>query len=297
MSFVDDLSLVDPSTVEQVGPLYVMGQWMNGDPKLAAMGGVVHTGGLVIDRKYLSDGVIPAPGWVSAQVAFESGKSSAMLAAQKPRLAVIRTRFRWFVTYNGVTTYYPRNAYQADSGMRGHLQALCGVNGFDFPIVFTFKGMASKHAEVALREWAQKVKESTKGAQWPRFAFYMPLLPGAHQKVGQKGQESVVTPPTLDAPAVMGEDYLSKVYVGRARLQTMQEEYKRAAEWAAQWDKGQPATEPQDDDDQGGPLDGLDYADADDMQDIGAVRVPLATQATFGAGNPPRNPSTYQAGR
>jgi hypothetical protein len=108
------------------------------------------------------------------------------MGVQKPRLAVIRTRFRWFVVYNGVTTYYPRSGYQADSGMRGHVQALCGVHGFDQPIVVTFKGKASQEFERLLRRFAQKVQEAahrvTREApgglaansqnRFPRFAFY-----------------------------------------------------------------------------------------------------------------------------
>ena len=126
--FLDDLDIVDQTTIEASGPAYPVAQWLHGDPKLAAAGGVAHTGGIILPGKYLDDSIAPAPGWTRATVAFSSGKSEAVLAAQKPRLAVIRTRFRWFVVYNGVTTYFPRSGYQADSGMRGHVQALCGVH-------------------------------------------------------------------------------------------------------------------------------------------------------------------------
>ncbi|MCC7360218.1 MAG: hypothetical protein IT317_12110 [Anaerolineales bacterium] len=251
--FVDDLDIVDQTTIEATGPSYPVAQWLHGDPKLAAAGGVAHTGGIILPDKYLDESVAPAPGWTRTTVAFSSGKSEAVLAAQKPRLAVIRTRFRWFVTYNGVTTYYPRSGYQADSGMRGHVQALCGVHGFEQPIVVTFKGKASQEFERLLRDFAQKVQEAAyrvtreKGngnglaanghTKFPRFAFYMRLSPGPHVKVGQKGQESIITPPVLDLPAVIGEDYLSKVYVGRDRLQELQQHFHAAAEWAAAWDR------------------------------------------------------------
>src|SRR5512147_2817959 len=134
-TFLDDLDVVDSSTVEATGPLYPVAQWLHGDPKLAAAGGVAHTGGLILPTKYLDDELAPPPGWTRTTVGFSSGKSETVLAAQKPKLAVIRTRFRWFVVYNGVTTYYPRSGYIAESGMRGHVQALCGLHGFDFPVV------------------------------------------------------------------------------------------------------------------------------------------------------------------
>jgi hypothetical protein len=247
-NFLDDLDVVDHSTVESTGPLYPVAQWLHGDPKLAAAGGVAHTGGIILPNKYLDDSTAPAPGWSRTNVAFSSGKSETVLAAQKPRLAVIRTRFRWFVVYNGVTTYYPRSGYIADSGMRGHVQALCGLHGFDFPVVVTFKGKASQEFERLLRDFSQKVQDAAhrllrdrssggQAARFPRFAFYMRLAPGPHIKVGQKGQESIITPPVLELPNAITEDYLGKVYVGRERLMAFQQIYHDAAEWAAAWDR------------------------------------------------------------
>jgi hypothetical protein len=278
--FISDLDIVDQATVETTAPAYPVAQWLHGDPKtpapssgagVAPSGGVAHTGGIILPAKYLDDSVAPAPGWTRTTVAFSSGKSEAVLAAPKPRLAVIRTRFRWFVTYNGVTTFYPRSGYVAESGMRGHVQALCGVHGFDFPIVVTFKGKASQEFERLLRDFSQKVQEAAyrltrersaaagvspnghpapqddlpqrgsvgvrRGNRFPRFAFFMRLAPGPHIKVGQKGQESIITPPVLELPSVIGDEYLSKIYVGRERLVELQQIYHDAAEWASAWDR------------------------------------------------------------
>lgn len=251
--FLSDLDIVDQATVETAGAAYPVAQWLHGDPKLAASGGVAHTGGIILPAKYLDDSVAPAPGWTRTTVGFSSGKSEAVLATQKPRLAVIRTRFRWFVVYNGVTTFYPRSGYVAESGMRGHVQALCGIHGFDFPVVVTFKGKASQEFERLLREFSQKVQEAAyrltreRAAaagvapngqnRFPRFAFFMRLAPGPHIKVGQKGQESIITPPVLELPSVIGDEYLSKIYVGRERLVELQQSYHDAAEWASAWDR------------------------------------------------------------
>ena len=263
-NFVTDLDIVDQTTVEAAGPAYPVAQWLHGDPKLAAGpglagsdrasgAGVAHTGGIILPDKYLDEGVAPAPGWTRTTVAFSSGKSEDVLAAQKPRLAVIRTRFRWFVVYNGVTTFYPRSGYVAESGMRGHVQALCGLHGFDFPVVVTFKGKASQEFERLLRDFSQKVQEAAyrlsrekatagrvTGAsqnRFPRFAFYMRLGAGPHVKVGQKGQESIITPPVLDLPGAITEEYLSKIYVGRERLLDFQQTFHDAADWSAAWDR------------------------------------------------------------
>lgn len=297
--FLDDQDIIDPTTIEQTGPSYPVAQWLHGDPKLVAAGGVMHTGGIIIPDKYLSDDIAPAPGWTRTTVAFSSGKSEPVLAAQSPRLAVIRTRFRWFATFNGATTYYPRSGYMPDAGLRGHVQALCGVHGFDDPIVVTFKGKASQEFERLLKEFTDKVRDAVtklhreKGdktpAAMPRFAFYMRLAPGPHVKVGQKGQESIITPPTLELPAVLGEDYLSKIYTGRDKLLDLQQDYHNAAEWAAAWDKG--ATEAE--------------AHDTDLDDDPAERVPamnggprqsgadlLGVEAHFGAGSK-KHPAGY----
>lgn len=264
--FLDDLDIVDQTTIEASGPAYPVAQWLHGDPKLAAAGGVAHTGGIILPGKYLDDSIAPAPGWTRATVAFSSGKSEAVLAAQKPRLAVIRTRFRWFAVHNGVTAHFPRSGYVAESGMRGHVQALVGLHGYDFPVIVTFKGKASQEFERLLRDFSQKTQDAAsrllrdtsasagmaagKAANgqparpapgsargFPRFAFYMRLTPGPHVKVGQKGQESIITPPVLELPAALTEDTLSKIYVGRERLLAFQQIYHDAAEWGSAWDR------------------------------------------------------------
>lgn len=242
-SFVTDLDVVDQSTVERTGPAYPVAQWINGDPKLASVGGVMHTGGIVLPTKYADESVAPPPGWPRTTIAFSSGKSEDVLAAQKPRLAVIRTRFRWFIVFNGVATYYPRSAYVADSGMRGHLQAVCGLYGFDFPVVVTFKGKASQEFERLSREFTTKTQDAARKvsadrkASFPRFAFYMKLAAGPHVKVGQKGQESIITPPVLELPTALSEEYLSKIYVGRDNLLAYQDWFHEAEEWASLWNK------------------------------------------------------------
>lgn len=254
-NFINDLEVVDDATVESLGPAYPVAQWLNGDPKLAAAGGVAHTGGVILPLKYVGDQVTPPQGWQKTTVAFSTGKTETVLATQKVWLAVIRTRFRWFVTDNGVTMYYPRNSYMADMGMRGHLQALCGIAGFDFPIVVTFKGKASQEFERLLKAFTQTVyeasqqfvRESPNGGQptrlhsrFPRFAFYMPLTAGPHMKAGQKGQDALITPPVLELPAYPAQitrEYLNQIYVGRERLVAFQQIYHDAAEWVAGWDK------------------------------------------------------------
>ena len=41
----------------------------------------------------------------------------------------------------------------------------------------------------------------------------------------------------LELPSVIGDEYLSKIYVGRERLLELQQTYRDAAEWASAWDR------------------------------------------------------------
>lgn len=258
-NFTDDLDIVDPTAVETPARLYPVGQWLHGDPKLAAGGGVAHTGGLILPVKYLEDDLAPAAGWTRTTIAFGSGKSEMVLASSKPALAIVRTRFRWFIQRGAETIYFPRADYQDGKGMRGHLQALCAVYGYDFPVVFTFKGKASQVLEIMLRDFAAKVAEAAAKATrpaaggpapraFPRFAWYMKFQAGPHSKAGRQGQESIITPPESLLPQVVDAAYLAKIYVGRERLLALQQLYHDAGEWAAQWNNGQAvaASEPSD---------------------------------------------------
>ncbi len=244
-SFMDDVDVIDQTAIETTLPQYAAAQWLNGDPKMASAGGIMHTGGVVLPEKWVDSGIAPIPGWTWATVAFSTGASEKALATPKATLAVIRTRFRWIKTVAGQKYYFPRAEYR--EGMRGHLQALVWAKGFDFPMTLTLKGKSGQTFEQLLKEFDAKVGGAAfkvKKVAYPRFAFYLKLKPGPHIKVGPKGQESIVTPPTLDLPEVITDEYLSKAYVGRETLLALQETFHQAGEWSKAWNQGTPEPEP-----------------------------------------------------
>lgn len=236
-----DYDAVD-ARVNDAAPLHFpIAQWLHGQPRLAALGGVPHTGGVVLPAKYLPEGVT-LPGWTRRPVNFESGQREDALSAARVAIAVLRTRFRWFVRQEGVQAHFPRAAYESGRGMRGHLQVLCAVYGHPDPIVITFKGKASQQFETLQRDFAGKVlgpanRAAPAGQRLPAFAFWMTVVPGPHTKAGAKGQESIITPPSLDLPDPVSDEYLQRVYVGREALLRFQALWHESEPWAALWDR------------------------------------------------------------
>jgi len=234
-----DYDIVDPDATDQSWTRYPVAQWYNGQQALKAIGGVQYSGGAVLPAKYLSGGVIP-DGWTAGAVTFRSGTDEDVVTTQNIVFAPIRTRFRFFAKQGEEVVYYPRHAFAAGANMRGHLQALCAIQGMEEPIVVTFKGKASQAFEALLKDFDMRVIHSAnrtapKGKRLPRYAFWMSVTPGAHTKVGAPGHESAVTLPTLNLPADITREYLMSCYVGRENLERFQEWYKQADAWAGAW--------------------------------------------------------------
>jgi len=236
-----DYDVVDPNASEQVVPVYPVAQWLNGQQALKALGGVQFSGGVVLPEKYLTEGS-SLPGWTKERITFRSGKEEAALTAQNVSIAPIRTRFRWFARQGNETAYYPRHAFVMGANMRGHVQVLAAVQGVSDPIVITFKGKASQSFESLLKDFGAKVvqpanRQAPKGKALPRYAFWMPVVPGPHTKAGSVGHDSVVTLPTLGLPGEITQEFLKSLYVGRDSLIRFQEWYQEAGAWVDAWEK------------------------------------------------------------
>jgi hypothetical protein len=235
-----DFDAVDPTASDPTASTYPLAQWHNGNPALEPAAGLAHTGGIFLPQKYLEEDT-RLPAWKPVKVRFRSGKTEAGLGTQAAVLAVIRTRFQWFVRRGKVTHYYPRVGWVAGSGMRGHLQVLAAVYGYPAPISITFKGKASQCLEALLKEFTARVvsegyKNAPPGKQLPRYAFWLKVVPGEAVLAGQEGQQSAITPPTLCLPKEITPEYLGKVYVGRDNLIKFQRWFHEAALWASAWD-------------------------------------------------------------
>lgn len=240
-----DHDVVDANTIETTPPKYPFAQWLNGQIALKALGGVAYTGGLAIPKRSLGD-VTELPGFMATTLTFRSGKDEPAFAADKATLAVIRTRFSWKSGHNSHTLYAPRQAYVPNMGMRGHLQALAVVQGASQPLAITFSGKASQCFEQLLRDFDQHVVQaanqlSSTGQRLPRFAFWLTVETGNHQKANASF-ESIITPPVLVLPPDISRETLLHGYVGRANLERFTELYHQAEAWAKAWEVGMKPT-------------------------------------------------------
>jgi len=246
-----DYDLVDEHTIETTLPTYPSAQWLNGQTALKALGGVAYTGGIVIPRRSLGDDA-DVPGFTPTTLTFRSGKDEAALTATTATVAVLRTRFCWKYGQNGHTIYVPRSGYVANAGMKGRLQVLVVFQGDARPFAITFSGKASQCFENLLKEFDQQVvgaanKLSPSVQRLPRFAFWLTLKAGKHQKANAD-YEAIITPPMLTLPSDITRETLHAWYVGREKLERFTVLYHAAEAWARAWngvpEAPSPANEP-----------------------------------------------------
>ena len=248
-----DYDLVDERTIETTLPTYPSAQWLNGQTALKALGGVAYTGGIVIPRRSLAaERDADVPGFTPTTLTFRSGKDEPALTAMTATVAVLRTRFCWKYGQNGHPLYVPRSGYVANVGMKGRLQVLVVFQGDARPFAITFSAKASQFFENLLKGFDQQVvgaahKLSPSGQRLPRFAFWLTLTAGKHQKANAD-YESIITPPTLTLPADITRETLRTWYVGRENLERFTALYHAAEAWAKAWNGGTasplPADEP-----------------------------------------------------
>ena len=83
--FISDLDIVDQATVETTAPAYPVAQWLHGDPKMAASGGVAHTGGILGQASHGPEAGDPLCEILAAD---RSGCSDQGLLGLRPRKTV-----------------------------------------------------------------------------------------------------------------------------------------------------------------------------------------------------------------
>ena len=169
-------------------------QWFNGQGKaFAKLNPVLASGGWELPQDvwgaYLGD--------TFELIEVPHGNNSVVNAYLLPLLhiSVINTRFVWQLYDNGQTVYskeYVQNA-------TGRLNVFAMVKELgNFPVMLTLKGMVGKAFSGTRKQHLNTViKAATmvgKANGYPQYMFWMPVMAGESQMVGQAAQ-SAITPP------------------------------------------------------------------------------------------------------
>ena len=239
---------VDPKLSDYVPPVPVA-QWINGDKKLAKLGGIAAKGGVFIPNtqieKFLAatgQKEFNAPG-DQIEVTFAEGNTEAGFGATSLEIAVIKTRFRWVQKMSdGTRIFSPRRAYKKDATpkMIGNLQVLVVAKGTEtFPFVIAFTGRNSQEFERVFsalnKEVMPIINEGRKGTPIPRMAIWFTLEAKAQEKA-QENFTTMITPPHFYLPQSLTIDYLRQRYVGNDNLKALQEINQKFESWTREWD-------------------------------------------------------------
>lgn len=232
-----DWDEIDPQAQDVRSEVYPYVQWVNGDKKLSKVGGVAYTGGFAYPVE--QDSSIRFDGWKADSLTFDNGEM-AVLATKQSRFAVIRSRFCWFKREGKNIIRFARNEYQP--GLRGWLQALVVIPGYDGLVMLTLKGMVAESFNRAMdAHWSRFVsvanRTAPQGRKLPQYAFYAELRAGAFKTVGS-GEKSEITPIELVLPEKIERQALVNAYIGKERLIQFQEYWRSTKEWKEAWDKG-----------------------------------------------------------
>jgi len=212
--------------------------WKHGSEDFEEVGGINFTGGFFFTYEQAGEGV-QIEKWSEASFKGDNGNKVFGLAAKGARIAIVRSRRRWFKDEDGRTVYRAWNNYE--KGYRGQMQSIGYIQGYPSPVCFSFKGMAVSRVEEVIRYHAAKVlslanQEAPQGKKLPVYALWMNVISGKHEKVGQGRDTSDVTMPELWTPKTINIEFAREMYVGKDQLIASQNLYRELDEWAAQWD-------------------------------------------------------------
>ena len=176
--------------------------------------------------------------WSDASFAGDKDEVKGLGAAMAD-ISLVRARRRWFKDGETRTEFRAWNNYEP--GMRGHVQYVGFIRGYDSPVTFSFKGLLGQAIEAIQREHMSKVvslvnRTAPKGKGLPPYALWVRVKSGKHEKVGSGREQSEVTMPVIVLPPNVDIAFARGRFVGNAMVQRMQDLYVEASDWAREWD-------------------------------------------------------------
>lgn len=170
---------------------------------------------------------------------FGGGGSESVGVVDQLTFVPLTTRFAWVKDDHRLEDYVP--------GARGKLQVLTYVLAeplneeegeliFAGPVMLTYKGLASKHMNDALKQQRTRVHRATQGNA-PSVYFRMTVQVGTPRMAGSAGQQSRITPISLVETEEFDPD---AAYIGDGLAQIIEASWDEYRAWADAWDAAGP---------------------------------------------------------
>ncbi len=236
---------IDPDTLPAPELKVPVAQWLIGNKGAGKAAGFAYTGGWWLPAKY--DFAPEGWEWMAEREFVGSGKGEAGYQTPTITVAILRQRFRAYTTValNGKAqrVYAPyRDFVKGVHKSQRHVLAM--LRAGEHPpqmIVLTLDATLSQQFGWAFSDFRKRVIEAAgqlRQKQYPYHAFWMPLRPSGHVKVGDGQQSSWITAPELDLPEELTEADLKGLSVGAANLALFNEAYKslEVSAWMKTWD-------------------------------------------------------------
>lgn len=218
-------------------------QWHNGNSMFEQLGGVIYTGGLIIEDKRMPEGV-QIPGFTPAKLKLDR-KDVNVIASTSVELAILGYRLRYFTGDGENRKFYARSQYEAavEAGhkLRGNLQLAAYLKGYNRPVFASFSGTASSQIVAQVKEIREKgISHTAKEVNgeritMPLHGFWFTLTPTPHHLEGGE-KKSEVTHPSLNLPEQFSRDYFLARYVGSANLSIFKQQFDSMASWFNAWE-------------------------------------------------------------
>lgn len=212
--------------------------WMHGKSEMEEAGGVKFTGGFFFTYEQAGEGA-DIPDWKESWFKGDKDKIYG-LATRTAKIALVRSRRRWFQEIGGRMHYQPWNKYQ--EGFRAQMQSIGFISGYEAPVCFSFKGMLVSHIEEIVRYHTSKVvalanQTAPQGKKLPAYALWMNVTAGKHSEAGKGNKTHEVTMPELWLPKTINLDLARSLYVGKEQLLRSQALYHELDSWAQEWNQ------------------------------------------------------------
>jgi len=205
------------SRTDELAPAYPYIQWVN-NPRMLEP----HQSSGGFARPTNQD--IHSPG-VPAVFHHGDGHTTEVVFSPELTVAILASRSAWVKDHLRLTSY--------TTGARKKLQVVCLLqleNGVEGPIMLTFMGLAGSRFQAARYQFAQQVRQATKGKA-PAYAFWATFKAGQVEMVGRK-QKSPITNVVLARKLDPDRDFIGATWVDY--IDSLWTEIDR---WSSSWQR------------------------------------------------------------